>query len=117
MGVLRIYLFGTVQVSHDGRADAEARLIHAVQALLAYLLLHRKKAHAREVLGGIFWGEHTDARARSCLSTALWRLRQVLEPIVFGVSVRDPLVFANPGRRKSCPRLRTPVRKNCWRDR
>ena len=80
MGVLRIHLLGTVQVSHDGRADPEARLIHAVQALLAYLLLHRKKAHAREVLGGIFWGEHTDARARSCLSTALWRLRQVLEP-------------------------------------
>jgi DNA-binding SARP family transcriptional activator len=55
-------------------------MIHAVQSLLAWLLLHRRKTHARETLAGLFWGEQTEARARSCLSTALWRLRQVLEP-------------------------------------
>ncbi len=79
MGVLRIRLFGTVQVSHDGEARG-SKPIHGVQALLAYLVLHRRKTHAREVLSGLFWGEQTDVRARSCLSTALWRLRQVLEP-------------------------------------
>jgi DNA-binding SARP family transcriptional activator len=79
MGVLRICLFGTVQVSHDDRRQ-DARAIHAVQALLAYLVLHRRRFHAREVLSGLFWGDHTDTRARSCLSTALWRLRRVLEP-------------------------------------
>ena len=77
---LRIQLFGTVQVSHDGRPQ-DARLIRVVQSLLAWLLLHRRKTHARETLAGLFWGEQDEARARSCLSTALWRLRQVLEPI------------------------------------
>jgi DNA-binding SARP family transcriptional activator len=79
MGVLRICLFGTVQVSHGDRLQ-DTRAIHAVQALLAYLVLHRRRSHAREVLTGLFWGDHPEARARSCLSTALWRLRRVLEP-------------------------------------
>jgi DNA-binding SARP family transcriptional activator len=79
MPALRIQLFGTVQVSHDGRPQ-DARLIHAVQSLLAWLLLHRRKTHARETLAGLFWSEQSETRARSCLSTALWRLRQVLEP-------------------------------------
>ena len=79
MPALRIQLFGTVQVFHDGRPQ-DSRLIHAVQSLLAWLLLQRKKTHARETLAGLFWGEQDETRARSCLSTALWRLRQVLEP-------------------------------------
>jgi DNA-binding SARP family transcriptional activator len=79
MATLRIQLFGTVQVTHDGRAS-DGRLIHAVQSLLAWLLLNRRKTHARETLAGLFWGEQTESRARSCLSTALWRLRLVLEP-------------------------------------
>jgi DNA-binding SARP family transcriptional activator len=48
--------------------------------LLAYLLLHRQHCHSREVLAGVFWGDQSEERSRSCLSTALWRLRQVLEP-------------------------------------
>ena len=79
MGVLRIQLFGTVRVSHDGPPQS-TRLIHAVQSLLAWLVLHRRRTYARETLAGLFWGEQTEARARSCLSTALWRLRRVLEP-------------------------------------
>ena len=39
MAALRIQLFGAVQVSHDGRTQ-DPRLIHAVQSLLAWLLLH-----------------------------------------------------------------------------
>ena len=76
---LKIRLFGTVQVAHEGRVT-DARPAHAVQSLLAYLVLHRRKTHARDVLSGLFWGESSDAQARGCLSTALWRLRQVLEP-------------------------------------
>ena len=76
---LQIRLFGTVLVAHKSR-PSEVRPTHAVQLLLAYLVLNRRKTHAREVLGGLFWGEHTEAQARSCLSTALWRVRQVLEP-------------------------------------
>ena len=79
MAALRIQLFGTVQISHDGRAN-DPRPIHAVQSLLAWLLLHRRKTHARETLAALFWGDQSEARARSCLSTALWRMRQALEP-------------------------------------
>jgi DNA-binding SARP family transcriptional activator len=79
MSALEIRLLGTFQIGHQGRVQVP-RPIHAVQALLAYLVLHRQKTHAREVLAGLFWGDYTETKARSCLSTALWRLRQVLEP-------------------------------------
>jgi DNA-binding SARP family transcriptional activator len=79
MALLRIQLFGAVRVSHADRSQ-DTRLIHTVQALLAWLILNRRKTHAREALAGIFWGEQREDRARSCLSTALWRLKQALEP-------------------------------------
>jgi DNA-binding SARP family transcriptional activator len=79
MALLRIQLFGAVRVSH-GDQTRDARLIHTVQALLAWLVLNRRTTHAREALAELFWGGQRDDRARSCLSTALWRLKQALEP-------------------------------------
>src|SRR5688572_25415144 len=79
MSTLRIFLFGNVRISHEGWS-AEVKVTHAVQGLLAYLLLHRHRCHPREVLTDLFWSNHSEERARSCLSTALWRLRRVLEP-------------------------------------
>lgn len=93
MAALRIQLFGTFQLSHAGRAQ-DARLTHAVQSLLAWLLLHRRTVHARETLAGLFWSDQSEARGRSCLSTALWRIRQVLEPE--GVA-RGTYLIAQPG--------------------
>jgi DNA-binding SARP family transcriptional activator len=51
-----------------------------MQALLAYLLLQRPRSQPRELLADLFWGDQPADRAYSCLNTALWRLRQVLEP-------------------------------------
>jgi DNA-binding SARP family transcriptional activator len=79
MTTLRICLFGSVRISH-ARWDAEVKITRAVQTLLAYLLLYRHRIHPREVLVGLFWGEYSEERARSCLSTTLWRLRRALEP-------------------------------------
>ncbi len=79
MSALRIHLFGTIRVSHAGR-PGDARPIHGVQSLLAWLLLHRQRTHTRESLTALFWGDQDETHARGCLSTALWRLRQVLEP-------------------------------------
>jgi DNA-binding SARP family transcriptional activator len=79
MAALRIQLFGTVRVWHEGRLP-DPKLSRAVQSLLAWLLLHRGRTHAREPLAAVFWNEQSEERARGCLSTALWRLRQVLEP-------------------------------------
>jgi len=79
MALLRIQLFGAVRVSHVDQ-PRDARLIRTVQSLLAWLVLNRRKTHAREALADLFWGEQREDRARSCLSTALWRLKQALEP-------------------------------------
>jgi DNA-binding SARP family transcriptional activator len=48
--------------------------------LLAYLLLHRHRAHSRDELASLFWGEQNEEKARCCLNTTLWRLRSILEP-------------------------------------
>lgn len=79
MGTLRIRLLGIVQISHDG-LSAQTKVLHQIKGLLAYLLLFRHRFHTREVLAGLFWGDQSEDRARKCLSTALWRLRKVLEP-------------------------------------
>jgi DNA-binding SARP family transcriptional activator len=79
MSVLQIWLFGNVQLTHEAWS-AEVKVTHTVQGLLAYLLLQRHRCHPREILTNLFWGDYTEERARSCLSTTLWRLRRVLEP-------------------------------------
>jgi DNA-binding SARP family transcriptional activator len=79
MKALQIILFGEVQVAGHGLAPA-VKLTPSIQALLAYLLLHRRHGHPREVLTELFWPEHGPERARHCLSTALWRLRRLLSP-------------------------------------
>ena len=78
MSVLRVFLFGGFRMVHDGRA-VEVRVTRAVQPLLAYLLLHRHRTHSREKLVNLFWSDCDQDRARSCLRTALYRLRRVLE--------------------------------------
>lgn len=79
MNALQISLFGSVRIAHEGWSS-EVKVTHTIQGLLAYLLLFRHRCHPREVLTDLFWGDHSEERARSCLSTALWRLRRVLEP-------------------------------------
>jgi len=48
------------------------------QSLLAYLVLHRSQALARERLAGMFWGNRPEPKARQSLSTALWHIRRCL---------------------------------------
>jgi DNA-binding SARP family transcriptional activator len=79
MCTLRIRLLGVVHIRHDGLL-AQTKICHQIKGLLAYLLLFRHRFHTREVLTGLFWGDQSEDQARKCLSTALWRLRKVLEP-------------------------------------
>lgn len=76
MSVLRVHLFGGVRVERDD-LDGDLHLTRRVQELLAYLLL-QPRTHPREVVADLLWGEHDASRARSCLSTTLWRLRRAL---------------------------------------
>jgi len=45
------------------------------QSLLAYLVVHRRHAHRRDRLIGLFWGDRPERKARQSLSTALWHIR------------------------------------------
>jgi DNA-binding SARP family transcriptional activator len=78
MQALQIALFGHVTVVH-AQGQAPLRLSRSTQALLAYLLLQQHLV-PRDVLMDVFWMDHSPDRARSNLTTALWRLRQLLEP-------------------------------------
>ena len=78
METLQISLFGHVSVIHP-HANGPLRLSRSTQALLAYLLLHQHLV-PRDVLMDVFWMDTSPDRARSSLTTALWRLRQLLEP-------------------------------------
>lgn len=74
---LSIRLFGRPRVSSG--ADAEIKFAHTGQTLLAFLLLHRDFI-PRDLLASVCWAEQPEESARSCLNTALWRLRSTLEP-------------------------------------
>jgi DNA-binding SARP family transcriptional activator len=79
MHALQISLFGNVKVVHPNRPSL-VKMTHNNQALLAYLLLQRHHPQPRELLASVFWGDQSQKQARRCLNTALWRLRQILEP-------------------------------------
>jgi DNA-binding SARP family transcriptional activator len=78
MARICIYLFGSPHID----APDGTRLFDrppGATALLAYLLLH-PHAISRDLLTSELWSELAQDRARRCLNTALWRLRQALEP-------------------------------------
>jgi DNA-binding SARP family transcriptional activator len=79
MEPLRIWLFGRVRVAY-GEDTPEIRFTRGAQTLLAFLLLHPHRYHPREVLAELAWGDRPDDQARAALNTALWRLRNLLEP-------------------------------------
>ena len=79
MNTLKIHLLGVARLRH-GRHAREIAIGHGIIGLLAYLVLFRERTHARETLTGLFWGDSSGDRARSCMSTAIWRLRKALEP-------------------------------------
>lgn len=69
---LRLRLFGSAIV------DCEGDTIEIGQAstpIVSYMVLERDRPVSRVELAGAIWPERTDARARRCLSTALWRLK------------------------------------------
>lgn len=78
MDGLRFYFLGTPRIERDDIAQSEVRLTRLPQSLLAYLLVYRERSHPREVLVGVFWGDEREERGRSCLTTALWRLRRAV---------------------------------------
>lgn len=79
--MIRVTLFGKIDLraaNAPGVAYTES-LPTAAQKLLAYLLLHRERPHARERLGGLFWQNGCTRRTKAYLRKAIWQIQHVFE--------------------------------------
>ncbi len=77
MATLRIYALGRLRVFYD-----QAPLhfpTKKTQSLLCLLLLHAGETLERDLIAERLWPMRPPGKARRCLSTTLWRLRQNLE--------------------------------------
>lgn len=75
---LRVTLFGRARVEYAG-AVVEGCAAGRAQELFYYLLLHRERAHHREGLASLLWGDHcTTKQSRAYLRKALWQLQSAL---------------------------------------
>ena len=74
--MLRIQLFGSFQITDDDKPSLRLQS-DRLQALLAYLALHRDQPLAPQ-LAVTFWPDTTDAQARTNLRTLIARLREAL---------------------------------------
>lgn len=77
MSTLQLQLFGSFQINYAGAPVTgvnQARL----QALLAYLVLHRVAPQSRRHLAFLFWPDSTEAQAHANLRQLLHRLQRAL---------------------------------------
>jgi DNA-binding SARP family transcriptional activator len=78
--LLEIRILGTFRIEHRAASRTPTRVTRAVLGLLAYLALYRGRTHSREGLIALFWPDFHSQQGQRCLSTALWRVRSVVEP-------------------------------------
>jgi DNA-binding SARP family transcriptional activator len=101
MHTFEVRLFGEFQVVRDGRLLASLPTRSATE-LLAFLLMNRGHAVAREKLAGHLWGDRTDQQARKALRTGLWQVRSHLAPAAAASpplrAERDRIVLDDPTR-------------------
>src|SRR4030067_111408 len=71
---LQIRLLGSLKITRDG-SPALTFISNKVPALLAYLAVTRR-AHTRDKLAALLWGEMSDADAKNNLRQALANLRK-----------------------------------------
>jgi DNA-binding SARP family transcriptional activator len=77
MGALQISLLGGFELRRDDVTVA-APPLRAARSLLAFLVLHRDRAHTRDLLAGKFWPDLPESRARRRLSHALWQIQSAV---------------------------------------
>jgi DNA-binding SARP family transcriptional activator len=77
--MLRVRLFGQFCISCEEGSPVDLRG-QKPRELLAYLLLHPKRAHRREALAGVLWGDTPTTQSKKYLRQALWQLQGVFRP-------------------------------------
>lgn len=75
---LSVYLFGRFRVECNGRSVGGLDS-GKTQELLSYLLIHRDRPHAREVLGALLWGDVQTDKSKKNLRQTLWHLQAGLK--------------------------------------
>lgn len=88
-GVLEILLFGGLEIRLH-RTPASTFISNKAPALLAYLAVTRR-AHQRDTLAALLWGEMGEADAKNNLRQALTSLRKALDPYL--EITRDTVAF------------------------
>src|SRR5688572_12331169 len=73
----QLTLLGGFQARRDG-GDAVTLPTRKAQALLAYLAVPAGRAHPRDKLATLLWGESPEDQARNSLRQALFALRKAL---------------------------------------
>ncbi|HWQ13341.1 MAG TPA: AAA family ATPase [Roseiflexaceae bacterium] len=74
---LRMRLLGDFSLAYGGRPVAGVGTAR-VQALLAYLALHRDAPQPRQHLAFLFWPDSSEAQARNNLRQAIYQIRHTL---------------------------------------
>jgi len=77
MPILHIQLLGDFQLTHDDHLLTTVNTAR-LQALLAYLALHRHAPQSRQYLAFLFWPETNEAQALTNLRNLLHKLRRAL---------------------------------------
>src|SRR5687768_2353263 len=77
MSTLTICLFGRLSIRSNAQSvvGLDSR---KVQELLCYLLLHRDRAHSREILTGLLWSDGNPTLSKAYLRKPLWKLNSSL---------------------------------------
>lgn len=92
MARLQLRLLGTFDAKLDG-APLTAFRSDKTRALLAYLTLEAGRAHRREFLADLLWGEHGERAARVSLRKALSNLRKALAPLLANQPEPSPITI------------------------
>src|SRR3712207_6566843 len=75
--MLKVTLLGGTSFA-IGNAVIKSDLGPAGRLLACYLFEFAGRAHRRERLADLFWGELEPEKARSAMNTAVWRIRKML---------------------------------------
>ncbi|MBP7688120.1 MAG: tetratricopeptide repeat protein [Thermoflexales bacterium] len=89
IGELQLRLLGGLRLDRDG-APLTGFISNKAPALLAYLAVTRR-AHSRDALATLFWGDLPDADAKNNLRQALTNLRRFVEANL--IITRDTIEF------------------------
>ena len=120
---LHIRLFGGLYVGQED-VPLTGFVSNKVTALLAYLVV-TGRAHQRDTLAALLWGEMTDADAKNNLRQALSNLRKVIDPhliitretvewnpaVPYSLDVQQFTQQLQPGREATTPTIEKPSRR------